>query len=206
MGRGGVRTWRPCAGTWPGAAPLGGDRRAGERYSIRFQPDARRAISERLPESSAAVLGFCEAALAVSPQCVGKLLFGPLAGCHGARPGTYRMGVPHQRSLPHRPPPRRRSQQRHLPRAEGLIGVHCLSWRSAVQLGGRRYAKSQTKSRRPQAPGDTQPHAATTGAAGRHVRPGPATSTHKSYAPYKRGVTGSNPIAPRRSIRTPADL
>ncbi len=32
----------------------------------------------------------CEAALAVKPQRVGKPLFGPLAGCHGARRGTYR--------------------------------------------------------------------------------------------------------------------
>ena len=64
----------------------------GERYNIRFQPAARRAISERLPESvAAAVLEFCEAALAVNPQRVGKPLFGPLAGCHGARRGTYRI-------------------------------------------------------------------------------------------------------------------
>jgi mRNA interferase RelE/StbE len=63
-----------------------------ERYDIRFQPPARRAISERLPESvAAAVLEFCEAALAVNPQRVGKPLFGPLAGCHGARRGTYRI-------------------------------------------------------------------------------------------------------------------
>jgi mRNA-degrading endonuclease RelE of RelBE toxin-antitoxin system len=64
----------------------------GERYDIRFQPAARRAISERLPESvAAAVLEFCEAALAVNPQRLGKPLFGPLAGCHGARRGTYRI-------------------------------------------------------------------------------------------------------------------
>ncbi|HEY2640056.1 MAG TPA: type II toxin-antitoxin system RelE/ParE family toxin [Streptosporangiaceae bacterium] len=65
---------------------------AGERYDIRFQAAARRAISERLPESvAAAVLEFCDAALAVNPQGVGKPLFGPLAGCHGARRGTYRI-------------------------------------------------------------------------------------------------------------------
>ena len=64
----------------------------GERYDVRFQPAARRAISERLPETvAAAVLEFCEAALAVNPQRVGKPLFGPLAGCHGARRGTYRI-------------------------------------------------------------------------------------------------------------------
>jgi mRNA interferase RelE/StbE len=63
-----------------------------ERYEVKFQPAARRAIAERLPESvAAAVLEFCEAALALSPGRVGKPLFGPLAGCHGARRGTYRV-------------------------------------------------------------------------------------------------------------------
>ena len=62
------------------------------RYEIRFQPAARRAISQRLPEAvAAAVLEFCDAALAVNPRRVGKPLFGPLAGCHAARRGTYRM-------------------------------------------------------------------------------------------------------------------
>jgi mRNA-degrading endonuclease RelE of RelBE toxin-antitoxin system len=61
-------------------------------YDVRFQPAARRAISHRLPETvAAAVLEFCDAALAVHPQRVGKPLFGPLAGCHGARRGTYRI-------------------------------------------------------------------------------------------------------------------
>jgi mRNA-degrading endonuclease RelE of RelBE toxin-antitoxin system len=64
----------------------------GERYEIKFQAAARRAVAERLPESvAAAVLEFCEAALAVSPRRAGKPLFGPLAGCHGARRGTYRI-------------------------------------------------------------------------------------------------------------------
>jgi mRNA interferase RelE/StbE len=64
----------------------------GERYEVRFQPAARRAIAERLPESvAAAVLEFCDADLALSPRRVGKPLFGPLAGCHGARRGTYRV-------------------------------------------------------------------------------------------------------------------
>jgi mRNA-degrading endonuclease RelE of RelBE toxin-antitoxin system len=63
-----------------------------ERYEIRFQLAARRAISDRLPESvAAAVLEFCEAGLAVNPRRVGKPLFGPLAGSHGARRGTYRI-------------------------------------------------------------------------------------------------------------------
>ena len=61
-------------------------------YDVRFQPAARRAISHRLPETvAAAVLEFCDAALAVNPHRVGKLLFGPLHGCHGARRGTYRV-------------------------------------------------------------------------------------------------------------------
>lgn len=37
------------------------------------------------------MLEFCEAVLAVNPRRVGKPLFGPLAGCHGARRGTYRI-------------------------------------------------------------------------------------------------------------------
>jgi mRNA interferase RelE/StbE len=62
------------------------------RYDVRFLPAARRAISDRLPETvAAAVLEFCDAAAAVNPQRVGKPLFGPLAGCHGARRGTYRI-------------------------------------------------------------------------------------------------------------------
>jgi len=63
-----------------------------QRYEIRLQPAARRAIGQTLPEAVAtAVLEFCDAALAVNPQRVGKPLFGPLAGCHGARRGTYRI-------------------------------------------------------------------------------------------------------------------
>lgn len=62
------------------------------RYDVRFQPAARRAISNRLPEAVAtAVLELCRAALAAHPERVGKPLFGPLAGCHGARRGTYRI-------------------------------------------------------------------------------------------------------------------
>lgn len=61
-------------------------------YHLRFQPSARRAIGQRLPESvAAAVLEFCESALSQDPYRVGKPLFGPLAGCHGARRGTYRI-------------------------------------------------------------------------------------------------------------------
>ena len=64
----------------------------GQRYEIRFQVPARRAIAQRLPEAvAAAVLEFCDAALAVNPHRVGKPLYGPLNGCHGARRGTYRI-------------------------------------------------------------------------------------------------------------------
>jgi hypothetical protein len=66
--------------------------------------------------------------------------------------------------------------------------------RWSVSRGGR--GKSQTKSQRPQAPGHIQPHAAMIGEVGRHVRPRPAASSHKKHAPYKRGVTGSIPVAP----------
>ncbi|HVB41473.1 MAG TPA: type II toxin-antitoxin system RelE/ParE family toxin [Streptosporangiaceae bacterium] len=58
------------------------------RSEIRFQPAARRAIASQPPESvAAAVIEFCDAALAESPHRVGK----PLTGCHGARRGTYRV-------------------------------------------------------------------------------------------------------------------
>ncbi|MBI3688087.1 MAG: type II toxin-antitoxin system RelE/ParE family toxin [Actinobacteria bacterium] len=59
---------------------------------MRFQPATRRAVAKRLPQSvAAAVLEFCQNALAVNPHRVGKPLVGPLAGCHGARRGTYRV-------------------------------------------------------------------------------------------------------------------
>ncbi|HJY25955.1 MAG TPA: type II toxin-antitoxin system RelE/ParE family toxin [Actinomycetes bacterium] len=91
-----------------------------KRYDLRFQRAARRAIAERLPEAvAAAVLEFCDSALAVSPHRVGKPLFGPLAGCHGARRGTYRivyridedartvhiLDIDHRRPDIHRPRP-----------------------------------------------------------------------------------------------------
>lgn len=61
-------------------------------YQVRFLPPARRAISHRLPDAVAtAVLEFCASALADDPQRVGKPLFGPFTGCHGARRGTYRV-------------------------------------------------------------------------------------------------------------------
>lgn len=63
-----------------------------QRYDLHFLPAARRAISHRLPEPvAAAVLEFCDQALASNPRRVGKPLFGPLTGCYGARRGTYRI-------------------------------------------------------------------------------------------------------------------
>lgn len=44
-----------------------------QRYEIRFQLAARRAIAERLPETVAtAVLEFCDSAFAVNPARFGK--------------------------------------------------------------------------------------------------------------------------------------
>jgi mRNA interferase RelE/StbE len=62
------------------------------RYAVVFQAAARRAVAERLPEAvAAAVLEFCSGPLADDPHRVGKSLFAPLAGCHGARRGSYRV-------------------------------------------------------------------------------------------------------------------
>lgn len=64
----------------------------GERYEVRVQPSARRALAERLPESvAAAVLDFMDGPLAEHPLRVGKPLAGPLIGCFGAWRGTYRV-------------------------------------------------------------------------------------------------------------------
>ena len=104
LSRGSRRVWQLWGGvslalTWqlsPGTGPAPRHRRVTteptQRYEIRFQPSARRAIAHRLPEAvAAAVLEFCDAGLAGNPHRVGKPLFGPLAGCHGARRGTYRI-------------------------------------------------------------------------------------------------------------------
>lgn len=61
-------------------------------YRVELLGPARRSIAEQLPEAvAAAVLEFCAGPLAENPQRVGKPLFGPLEGCHGARRGTYRI-------------------------------------------------------------------------------------------------------------------
>lgn len=63
-----------------------------DRYELRFHSAARKAPSHRLPEAvAAAVLEFCDQALAINPHRTGKPLVGPLTGCHGARRGTYRI-------------------------------------------------------------------------------------------------------------------
>ncbi len=65
---------------------------SGRPYRVELLGPAPRAIAERLPQAvAAAVLQFCVDALAEEPQRVGKPLFGPLAGCHGARRSTYRI-------------------------------------------------------------------------------------------------------------------
>jgi mRNA-degrading endonuclease RelE of RelBE toxin-antitoxin system len=54
--------------------------------------DLARAISKRLPAAAAAeVIQFCDSALALNPRQVGRPLFGPLAGCHGVRRGTFQI-------------------------------------------------------------------------------------------------------------------
>jgi mRNA interferase RelE/StbE len=61
-------------------------------HTVRFQAATRRAVAQQLPESAAAaVLEFCSSTLAIEPHRVGKPLFGPLEGCHGARRGSYRV-------------------------------------------------------------------------------------------------------------------
>lgn len=61
-------------------------------YRVELLGPARRAVAERLPEAvAAAVVEFCTGGLAERPHQVGKPLFGPLSGCHGARRGTYRI-------------------------------------------------------------------------------------------------------------------
>ena len=64
----------------------------GGPYRVELLAPARRAVAERLPEAvAAAVLEFCSGPLAEDPARVGTPLYGPLAGCHGARRGTYRV-------------------------------------------------------------------------------------------------------------------
>ena len=64
----------------------------GGPYLVELLAPACRAVAERLPEVvAAAVLELCSGPLAEDPAGVGKPLFGPLDGCHGAWRGTYRV-------------------------------------------------------------------------------------------------------------------
>ena len=87
-----VLTWPPFARTWPGARHRGVTGEPGQQYEIRFQPSARRAIARRAPGGRCRRrAGVLRRRACVNPHRLGKPLFGPLAGCHGARRGTYRI-------------------------------------------------------------------------------------------------------------------
>lgn len=61
-------------------------------YELVLTPPARRALTERLPESvAAAVIEFLTTALVAQPHRVGKPLRGSLLGLWSARRGTYRL-------------------------------------------------------------------------------------------------------------------
>lgn len=61
-------------------------------YELVLTPPARRALTERLPETvAAAVIDFLTTALVQRPRRVGKPLRGDLAGVWAARRGTYRV-------------------------------------------------------------------------------------------------------------------
>lgn len=61
-------------------------------YDLVLTPPARRALTERLPETVAvAVIDFLTTTLIVHPHRVGKPLRGELAGVWSARRGTYRV-------------------------------------------------------------------------------------------------------------------
>lgn len=61
-------------------------------YELVLTTPARRALTERLPETvAAAVIDFLTTALVQRPRRVGKPLRGGLAGVWAARRGTYRV-------------------------------------------------------------------------------------------------------------------
>jgi len=63
-----------------------------DNYELVLTPPARRALTERLPESvSAAVVDFFTSALVEAPHRVGKPLRRELEGIWSARRGTYRI-------------------------------------------------------------------------------------------------------------------
>jgi hypothetical protein len=67
--------------------------------------------------------------------------------------------------------------------------------------GANQNVGNQTGSQRRQTAGDAKRRAATMSSAGRHFKRHQATSRDGSVAPYKRGVTGSNPVAPTRFMQ-----
>lgn len=63
-----------------------------DNYELVLTPPARRALTERLPESVAvAVVDFLTSALVEAPHRVGKPLRRELEGIWSARRGTYRI-------------------------------------------------------------------------------------------------------------------
>ncbi len=63
-----------------------------DNYELVLTPPARRALTERLPESvAAAVVDFLTSALVEAPHRVGKPLRRELEGIWSARRGTYRI-------------------------------------------------------------------------------------------------------------------
>jgi mRNA interferase RelE/StbE len=63
-----------------------------DNYELVLTPPARRALTERLPESvAAAVVDFFTSALVEAPHRVGKPLRRELEGIWSARRGTYRI-------------------------------------------------------------------------------------------------------------------
>lgn len=61
-------------------------------YELILTPPARRALTDRLPESvAAAVIDLLTTTLILEPRRVGKPLCGQLAGVWSARRGTYRV-------------------------------------------------------------------------------------------------------------------
>jgi hypothetical protein len=90
---------------------------------------------------------------------------------------------------------RRRPASSTAPRA-GDQGSSGIRWRDPESQ-----IKSQTKSQRPQTRGVTRLQPATIAAGKCHIRPHQATSRHGKNASYKRGVTGSNPVAPTRFLQ-----
>ncbi len=61
-------------------------------YELILSAPARRALTDRLPESvAAAVIDFLTTSLVAQPRRVGKPLRGQLEGIWSARRGTYRI-------------------------------------------------------------------------------------------------------------------